>query len=98
MMKNLPIIIVVLLIIGGGIWWYQATSNPVVQITPGPSSGPTFELVAKIKSIKLDTSIFTDQQFTALSSQPPLDVTGLTKGRINPFVSLTKKSATAPKR
>jgi hypothetical protein len=90
MMKNLPTIIIVLLVIGGGIWWYQSTSNDVVQITPGPTSGPTLELVARVRAIKIDTSLFTDQQFTSLVSVPPLDVSGLSKGRINPFISLSK--------
>ena len=99
MMKNLPTIIIVLLVIGGGIWWYQTTSNQVVQITPGPTSGPTLELVARIKKINIDTSIFSDQQFISLVSQPPIDVSALTKGRVNPYVSLTKKlAAPAPKR
>ena len=83
-------------------WWYQTTSTQVVQITPGPTSGPTLELVARIKKINLDTSIFTDQQFLSLVPQPPIDVSGLTTGRSNPFVSLSKKtsptSTTAPKR
>ncbi|MDO8523497.1 MAG: hypothetical protein Q7S12_04455 [bacterium] len=93
MMKNLPTIIIVLLVIGGGIWWYQSSSTEVVQITPGPVSGPTLELVARIKNIKMDTSIFTDQQFLSFVSQPPLDVSGLTKGRPNPFISLTKPAS-----
>jgi|SRR3989344_2311150 len=94
MMKNLPTIIIVLLVIGGGIWWYQTNSTEVVQITPGPVSGPTLELVARIRNIKMDTSIFTDQQFLALVSQPVLDVSGLVTGRPNPFISLTKPDTT----
>lgn len=94
MMKNLPTIIIALLVIGGGFWYYQSTSNEVVQLTPGPSSGPTLELVARMRNIKMDTSIFTDQQFLSLVSQPPLDVSGLTTGRQNPFISLTKPAST----
>lgn len=97
MTKNLPTIIIVLVVIAGGVWWYQSTSNQVVQITPGPTSGPTLELVARIKKINIDTSFFSDQQFLSLVSQPPIDISALTKGRPNPFVSLTKPAST-PKR
>ncbi len=92
-MKNLPTIIIVLLVIGGGIWYYQSTSNEVVQISPGPDSGPTLALVQRVKNIRIDTSIFTDQQFLALLSQPPLDVSMLAKGRPNPFIQLRKPAS-----
>ena len=97
-MKNLPTIIVAVLIIGVGIWWYQASNKNVVQITPGADSGPTLDLVNRVKRISLDTSFFSDQQFMSLSETPTLDVSSLATGRPNPFSSLKKSSIGVPVR
>ena len=94
-MKNLPTIIIILAIIGVGIWWYQQSSNEVVQISPAVG-GPTLEMVERIKKIHIDTAFFSDQQFLSLSESPALDVSGLTTGRPNPFLSLKKMVVSAP--
>ena len=97
MMKNLPTIIILVLILGVGIWWYQSSSTEVVQITPGVDSGPTLELVNRIRMIHIDTGFFSDQTFLSLEETPALDVSGLATGRPNPFLSLRSSfSSTVP--
>jgi len=43
------------------------------------------QLVKRLQNIKTDTSFFNDQQFLGLETAPKTDISGLQKGRSNPF-------------
>ena len=57
-----------------------------------PSLGKTtLELLEHLKTIKIDTSFFDDQQFTDLEAIPSPSLEGLQKGRPNPFTPASKR-------
>ena len=88
MTKNITTIAVVLILIVAGIWlWMQSGGTGGVPINVSGTSGPTLQLVEHLQNIKIDTSFFNDQQFLGLEAAPKTDITGLSKGRPNPFVS-----------
>ena len=85
MRKNIETILIVLVLVGVFIWWYRTAGAPEVPISASGTSGPTLDLVERLKNVKIDTSFFNDQQFLDLEAAPKTDVTGLSKGRSNPF-------------
>lgn len=88
MMKNITTIAVVLILVVAGIWWWMSSGGTGgVPINTSGTSGPTLRLVDRLKNIKIDTSFFNDPQFLNLEAAPKTDITGLQKGRPNPFSS-----------
>ena len=85
MRKNIETILIVLVLVGVFIWWYRSAGTPGVPISASGTSGPTLDLVERLKNVKIDTSFFNDQQFLNLEAAPKTDITGLQKGRSNPF-------------
>ena len=86
MMKNITTIAIVLILVAAGIWWWISSGGTGgVIINTSGTSGPTLQLVERLKNIKIDTSFFNDQQFLNLEAAPKTDIMGLQKGRSNPF-------------
>ncbi|MDP3935213.1 MAG: hypothetical protein Q8Q46_03300 [Candidatus Giovannonibacteria bacterium] len=86
MNKNITTIAVVLILVVAGIWWWMSSGGTGgVAINTSGTSGPTLQLVERLQNIKIDTSFFNDQQFLSLEAAPKTDITGLAKGRSNPF-------------
>ena len=88
MKKNITTIITVLVLAAAGIWWWKSSGGTGgVQISVSGTSGPTLQLVKRLQNIKIDTSFFNDQQFLGLETAPKTDISGLSKGRSNPFTT-----------
>ena len=86
MTKNITTGAIVLVLVAAGIWWWtQSGGTEGVPINTSGTSGPTLRLVERLQNIKIDTSFFNDQQFLGLEAAPKTDITGLAKGRSNPF-------------
>ena len=85
MRKNIETILIVLVLLGVFVWWYRSGGEPGVPISASGTEGPTLELVGRLQDIKIDTSFFNDQQFLDLEAAPKTDITGVSKGRSNPF-------------
>ena len=83
---NIVTILVALALLGGAVWWISSGGDEAVAIpSADKTSGPTLELVERIKNIKLDISFLNDPQFLDLEVAPKTDITGVQKGRSNPF-------------
>lgn len=86
MNKNIITGAIVLVLAAAGIWWWASSGGTGgVPISASGTSGPTLQLVGRLKDIKIDTSFFNDPQFLNLEAAPKTDITGLQKGRSNPF-------------
>ncbi len=86
MNKNITTIAIILILVVAGIWWWMSSGGTGgVPISASGTSGPTLQLVERLKDIKIDTSFFNDPQFLNLEAAPKTDITGLQKGRSNPF-------------
>lgn len=72
-------------------WWWRSTGARgelgaiLVSTTISETGGQALRLVERLKNIKIDTAFFNDQQFLDLESAPKTDITGIPKGRSNPF-------------
>jgi hypothetical protein len=89
-MRDLIItLVVVALLAGGGWYWYQNYyTPPVVVAPPADLGGPTLELVERLRSVRIDTSLFSDPIFLQLAPAPALILENFTKGRTNPFAPI----------
>lgn len=68
------------------VWWWRSQGEGGVAIpAASETSGPALQLVERLEKIKIDTAFFNDSQFLDLESVPKTDITGLQKGRSNPF-------------
>lgn len=67
------------------IWWWRSPGAGGTLINLPETSGPALQLVERLKNIKIDTSFFSDPQFLDLEAAPKTDITGIQKGRSNPF-------------
>lgn len=86
MKKNIGTIAVIAALIIVAVWWYRSSSTGgAVPISASGTSGPTLDLVERLKNVKIDTSFFNDAQFLDLEAAPKTDITGIQKGRSNPF-------------
>jgi len=87
-MKNITTIAIILVLLAAGIWWWtQSGGTGGIPINVAGTSGPTLQLVKRLQNIKIDTSFFNDQQFLGLETAPKTDISGLSKGRSNPFTT-----------
>ena len=87
MNKNIITGVIVLVLIAAVVWWWRSGSVAAVPISTAGTSGPTLELVERLRNLKIDTSFFDDQQFLDLEASPKTSLEGLQKGRSNPFSS-----------
>ena len=83
----MPTIIVVAVLILIAVWWWMSAGSSPVAIPSSGTSGPTLDLVNKLKSITIDTAFFNDQQFLDLEAAPKTSIEGLSPGRSNPFTA-----------
>ncbi|KKS95315.1 hypothetical protein A3B05_02710 [Candidatus Giovannonibacteria bacterium RIFCSPLOWO2_01_FULL_43_160] len=91
MKKNITTIIIVSVLVVAGIWWWVSSGGTGgVPINIPGTSGPTLQLVDRLKNIKIDTSFFNDQEFLNLEAAPKTDISSLSRGRSNPFTSRKK--------
>ncbi len=78
--------IIILGILGGAAYFW---------LNPGSStdsliSDSVFANLTKLKKIKLDTSFFSDAEFSGLQEVPRVNISGIQKGRTNPFAAQGK--------
>lgn len=98
-MKSNPIMptIILVLVFAGGAYWYfsdREGNQPPLTAGSGESVAQTqFKvLVSELKDISFDTSIFSDQNFLALTDLAT-QVTPEPSGRLDPFAPLAGASA-----
>lgn len=78
--------LIALALLIAAVWWWRSSGTGDTKIQPAPeTSGPALRLVERLKNIKIDTSFFNYSQFLDLESVPKTDITGIQKGRPNPF-------------
>ena len=83
-------VLAALLVIAALIWTLGSQGGDVVVSPAAPRTialvpGSPLDLVERLKKVKIDTSFFNNPQFLDLESVPKPSLSGIQKGKSNPF-------------
>ena len=83
-------VLAVLLVLAALIWTLGSQGgdvvvSPAAPRTTAPAPDSPLDLVKRLKKVKIDTSFFNDPQFLDLESAPRPSLSGIQKGKANPF-------------
>ena len=86
MSKIIWFVIIAVIVGGVAYFWLQGRNQESFLINDS-----AFENLNKLTTIKLDTSFFTDPEFSNLQPVPRINIATIQRGRPNPFIPLARR-------